>query len=112
MTGPPTARLATRSAPSVNRASQTVMVRMHDGDLAGRVSADFAMTLLASGAAQPIGKMRLRYLRLEPGIVLRKSLQGWRLIEEQREKYGDNAVRRGVMTFDHGTLKWQSARRP
>ena len=33
MTGPPAARPFTESAPSVNRAQQTVMVRFHNGDL-------------------------------------------------------------------------------
>jgi hypothetical protein len=86
------------------------MVRTADGDLAGRVSSEFAETLLASGAAQRVGKKRLRYLRLEPGIMIAKSSRGWATIEEERRKHGDNAVRRGAMAFDRRPLKWQSAK--
>ncbi|HXI43674.1 MAG TPA: hypothetical protein VNH18_05280 [Bryobacteraceae bacterium] len=81
---------------------------MADGELAGRVSGEFAETLLASGAALRVGKERLRYLRLEPGIVITKSTHGWGLIEEERRKHGDNAVRRGAMALDRQRLKWQS----
>jgi hypothetical protein len=69
MTGPPAGRPFAESAPSVNRAQQTVMVRLHNGDSVGRVSVVFADILLTSGAAQSVGKTRLRYIRLEPGIV-------------------------------------------
>jgi hypothetical protein len=83
-----------------------VMVRMAGGELAGRVSQEFAERLLTSGAAQPIGK-RLRYIRLELGFVIEKSCSGWALIEEERRKYGDEAVRRGVMSCDRRPLKRQ-----
>jgi hypothetical protein len=108
MTGPPAARPATQSAPSVNRASNTVMVRMADGELAGRVSEELANRLVASGAAKPIGKVRLRYLQLQSGFVITKSSQGWALIEEERRKHGDNAVRRGLMSNDRRPTKWQA----
>ena len=42
MRGPPTLRASIQSAPSVNRAQSTVMVRLADGELAGRVSQEFA----------------------------------------------------------------------
>jgi len=58
------------------------MVRMHDGELAGRVSIEFAERLLTSGAAQRIGREKLRYVRLVPGIVMARSSSGWDLIEE------------------------------
>jgi hypothetical protein len=78
---------------------------MADGTLAGRVSIGFAEMLLDSGKAQPIGKKGLRYLRLEPGVVIRESSLGWALIEEERRKHGDNAVRRGIMGCDHRAVK-------
>jgi hypothetical protein len=84
------------------------LVRLHGGELAGRVSPEFAESLLASGAAKAVGKNRLRYLRLEPGIVVSQSSQGWALFEEERRKHGDDAVRRGAMAFDRRQLKWQS----
>jgi hypothetical protein len=105
MNWPPAAGPSIQSATSVNRSPQTVLVRMADGALAGRVSSEFAETLLASGKAQPIGKRRLRYLRLEPCIVMTESCMGWALIDEERRKYGDNAVRRGIMGCDHRAVK-------
>ena len=107
MTGPPAARPFPESAPSVNRAQQTVMVRLHNGDLAGRVSIRFAEMLLAEGTALPVGRQRVRYLRLRPGIVIAKSSRGWAVIEGERRKHGDSAVRRGVRAFDRKSLKWQ-----
>jgi len=106
MTGPPAAWPATQLAPSVSRAQQSVMVRMHDGELAGRVSIEFAERLLTSGAAQRIGREKLRYVRLVPGIVMARSSSGWDLIEKERRKYGDTAVRRGIMACDRCRLKW------
>ena len=106
MIGPPAARPAIQSAPSDNRAQSTVMVRLADGELAGRVSQDFAERLLVSGRAQPVGKVRLRYVRLEPGFVIARSCHGWALIEEERRKHGDNAVRRGITALDRRPLKW------
>jgi hypothetical protein len=111
MTGPPALRPFAEPAPSANRAPQTVLVRLHNGDLAGRVSIEFAEMLLASGAAQPVGRRSLRYIRLRPGVVLAKSSRGWALIEEERRKHGDKAVRRGVMAFDRRSLKWESRKR-
>ena len=108
MSGPPAVRPSTRPAPSVNRALQPVLVRLHNGDLAGRVSIEFAERLCASGAALPVGRERLRYLRLLPGIAIERSSLGWAIIEEARRKHGDNAVRRGVMAIDRRPLKWQS----
>lgn len=108
MTGPPTARRSSEPAPTANRAQPAVLVRMHDGELAGRVSIGFAGSLLASGAAKAVGKNRLRYLRLEPGIVIPKSSHGWALLEGERRKHGDDAVRRGAMAFDRRPLRWQS----
>jgi hypothetical protein len=105
MNGPPAAWPSTQPAPSANRAPQTVQVRMADGQLVGRVSIEFAETLRASGKAQPIGKRRLRYLRLEAGIVMTASSLGWALIEEERRKHGDNAVRRGIMGYEHRAVK-------
>lgn len=107
MTGPPAVRPPAKSAPSVNRAPQKVMVRLASGELAGRVSQDFAERLLDSGAGRAVGKVQLRYIRLEPGFVVAKSCQGWALIEEQRRKHGDIAVRRGVTACDRRPLKWQ-----
>jgi hypothetical protein len=107
MTGPPEAMLPTESAPSVNRAPETVLVRLHNGDLVGRVSVEFAEMLLASDAAVPVGRDRLRYLRLLPGVVVAKRSHGWALIDEERRKHGDKAVRRNVMAFDRRSLKWQ-----
>jgi hypothetical protein len=107
MTGPPAAWPPTQSAPSVNRAPQMVLVRMADGKLVGRVSIRFAETLLVSGKAQPIGQKRLRYLRLKPGIAMTESSLGWALIEEERRKHGDNAVRRGIVVWDHRATKWR-----
>jgi hypothetical protein len=106
--GPPTLRASIQSAPSVNRAQSTVMVRLADGELAGRVSQEFAERLLFSGAAAPVGKVRLRYVRLQPGFVIAKSCYGWALIEEERRKHGDNPVRRGVTALDRRPLKWQA----
>ena len=111
MTGPPVARPLTKTAPSDNRAQQTVIVRMHDGELAGRISVVFAEWLLESGVAQPVGKTRLRYIRLGPGIMISKSPHGWALIEEERRRYGDNAIRRGLVSFDRRSLKWQRPKR-
>jgi hypothetical protein len=110
MTGPPAAWPPTQSAPSVNRAPQTVLVRMADGKLVGRVSIRFAETLVASDKAQPIGQTRLRYLRLKSGIVMTELSPGWALIEEERRKHGDNAVRRGIMVCDYRASKWRSWR--
>jgi hypothetical protein len=111
MTGPPAGRPFAESAPSVNRAQQTVMVRLHNGDSVGRVSVVFADILLTSGAAQSVGKTRLRYIRLEPGIVISKSSHGWTTIDKERRKYGDSAVRRGLMAFERRSLKWQAPTR-
>lgn len=107
MTGSPASKPATESAPSANRAPQTVLVRLHNGDLAARVSIEFAQMLLDSGAAIPVGRERLRYLRLLPGTVIAKSSHGWDVIEEARRQHGDDAVRRGLRTFDRRPLKWQ-----
>ena len=112
MTGPPAARPSIQSAPSFNRARATVMVRSASGELAGRVSEDFAERLLTSGAAQAVGKLRLRYLRLEPGFVVDRASAGWALIEEERRKHGDKAVRRGISACDRRPVKWQSALGP
>jgi hypothetical protein len=111
MTGPPPVRPSTESAPSVNRAPETVLVRLHNGDLAGRVSIEFAQMLLASDVALPVGRDRLRYLRLLPGVVIAKSTRGWRVIEEERRKHGDKAVRRGVMATERHSLRWQAPKR-
>ena len=40
-----------------------------------------------------------------PGIVITKSSRGWELIEEERRKHGDSAVRRGLMVFERRPLK-------
>ena len=106
MTGPPAVRPSTRPAPSSNRAPHAVLVRMNNGDLAGRVSLEFAEMLLNSGLAQAVGKVKLRYLRLGPGIVITNSSRGWELIEEERRKHGDEAVRRGLMACDRRPLKF------
>lgn len=82
------------------------MVRMHNGELAARVSMEFAERLLTSGAAQRIGKERLRYLRLAPGTVIERSSSGWVLIENERRQYGDAAVRRGILACDRRRLKY------
>jgi len=68
MTGPPAGRPFAESAPSVNRAQQTVMVRLHNGDSVGRVSVVFADILLTSGAAQSVGKTRLRISDSSPAL--------------------------------------------
>lgn len=62
MTVPQTAWPSTPSGLSVNQAQETVLVA--DGKLVGRVPIGFAERLLASGKVHPIGKRRLRYLRL------------------------------------------------
>lgn len=102
MTGPPATKPSTRSAPTVNRAQhpQMVLVRTHTYRLAGRVSVEFANRLLTSGAAQRVGKNRLRYLRLEPGFVITSSTHGWALIDEQRRKHGDDLVRSAIIRID------------
>ena len=100
------ARQRSKPAPTANRAQQTVIVRMYDGELVGRVSAEFAERLLMSGAAQSIGKERQRYVRLAPANVMAGSSSGWALIEEERRKHGDAAVRRGLMACDHQWLKF------
>jgi len=81
------------------------MVRMADGALAGRVSVEFADVLLNSGGADRLGKRKLRYLRLASGIVIGESSHGWRVVEEERRKYGDNAVRRGIMHCDRRAVE-------
>ena len=108
MIGHPTAWRSSEPAPTANRAQPAVLVRMHDGELAGRVCIELAEALIASGAATAIGKNRLRYLRLEPGIVIPITSHGWTLIEEERRKHGDKAVRRGAKAFDRRPVKWQS----
>jgi hypothetical protein len=111
MTGPPALRPLTITAPTDNRAQQEVMVRMYNGELAGHISIVVAEMLLASGAAQCVGQTRLRYIRLEPGIMISKSHHGWGLIEEERRRHGDNAVRRGIKSFDRRSLIWQPPKR-
>lgn len=108
MTGPPALKQSAQSASSVNRTPQMVMVRLYNGDLAGRVSNEFAARMVASGAAQSVGKVRLRYVRLEPAYSITQSIRGWELVEKERRKHGDSKVRRGFMALDRHPLKWQS----
>jgi len=86
------------------------MVRLATGELAGRVSIEFAERLLNSEVGKAVGKARLRYIRREAGFVLAKSCRGWALVEEARRKYGDDAVRRGMMSLDRRPLTWQSSK--
>jgi hypothetical protein len=109
MTGPPAAGLATRRAPSDNRAHPSgILVRLADGEPAGRISVALAERLTSSGDARSCRSGSRRYLRLRPGITISPNLRGWDLIEEERRRYGDNPVRRGIMAFERRTLKWQS----
>jgi len=109
VTGPPAARPCSRTAPSDNRAHQTseILVRMDNGEPAGRVSNQFAEMLIAADAAASFRNGPRRYLRLRPGIIIRPSLRGWGLIEEERRKHGDDAVRRGLTSMDRRPLKWE-----
>jgi hypothetical protein len=101
MTGPPAVRTVTKTAPSDNRAHPIgIFVRLADGEPAGRVSESFAAWLVSSGHAEGFRKGWRRYLRLRPGVVIRPSLRGWELIEEQRKQYGDKAVRCNLMALD------------
>src|SRR5437899_2603810 len=43
----------------------------------------------------------------EHGIVISKTFGGWALIEEERRKHGDNAVRRGIISCDRRPLCWE-----
>jgi hypothetical protein len=108
MTGPPGGSIA-KTAPSDNRAHPTseILVRMDNGELAGRVSHQFAEMLSRSGAATSFRGGSRRYLRLRPGIIIRPTLRGWDLIEEERRKHGDDAVRRGLTSLDRRPLKWE-----
>jgi hypothetical protein len=109
MTGPPATRPLTRTAPSVNRAPQAseILVRMDNGEPAGRVSQQFAEMLSASGAARSFRTGTRRYLRLRPGIIIKPNLHGWDLIDEERRIHGDDAVRRGLASLDRRPLKWE-----
>ena len=109
MTGPPTIVRCTESAPTGNRAPQQVLVRLYNGELVGRVSLDFANDLLASGVAQQVGKTKLRYIRLEPGIFVNKSCRGWTVIDEHRQKYGDDLTRATLMHIDRRSEYLRSA---
>ena len=37
--------------------------------------------------------------------MIAKSSHGWALIEEERRKYGDNAVRRGITAFGPSAIE-------
>ena len=107
MTGPPAARPLTRTAPSDNRAHPIgILVRLADREPAGRVSDAFAERLISSGDARSFRSGSRRYLRLRPGITISPNLRGWDLIEEERRKHGDDAVRRGLASLDRRPLKW------
>jgi hypothetical protein len=109
MTGPPAARPLTKTAPPDNRAHRIgILVRSADDEPAGRVSEAFAERLVSSGDARSFRSGSRRYLRLRPGITISPNLRGWDLIEEERRRYGDNPVRRGIMAFERRPLKWQS----
>ena len=109
MTGPPAARSLTKTAPSDNRAhSIGILVRLANRELAGRVSEAFAERLISSGDARSFRSGSRRYLQLRSGITISPGLRGWDVIEEGRRRYGDNAVRRGIIAFERRPLKWQS----
>jgi hypothetical protein len=75
-------------------------VRECDGQPIGRISLDFANALLASGYAERVGRNKLRYLRLNRGIVVTKPSHGWKVLERQRMKYGDDLVRAMLIHLD------------
>ena len=109
MTGPPAVRPITKTAPPDNRAHEIgILVRSADGEPAGRVSEVFAEWLVSSGYARSFRGSSRRYLRLRSGITISPNLRGWHLIEEERRRFGDNPVRRGIMAFERRPLKWQS----
>ena len=109
-TGPPSERHLAKAAPSDNRAHPIgILVRLDNGEPAGRVSDAFAERLISSGDASSSRTGSRRYLRLRPGVVIRASLHGWELIEEERRKYGDGAVRRGLASLDRRPLKWEQS---
>lgn len=108
-TGPPATRPATKTAPSDFRAHPIgILVRLANGEPAGRISEAFAEKLVSLGDAQSFRSGLRRYLRLRPGIRISPNLRGWDLIEEERRRYGDNPVRRGIMAFERPQLKWRS----
>jgi hypothetical protein len=108
MTGPPAARPVTKTAPSDNRAHPIgILVRLADREPAGRVSEAFAERLISSGDARSFRSGSRRYLQLRPGITISPSVHGWDLIEEERRKHGDDAVRRGLASLDRPRLKWK-----
>ena len=107
-TGPPRTRPLTRTAPSEQRVPPIgILVRLDDGEAAGRVPEAFAERLVSSGHAESFRKGWRRYLRLRPGVVIRASVHGWEFVEEQRRQYGDYAVRRGLASLDRRPLKWE-----
>jgi hypothetical protein len=108
-TGPPAARPLAKTAPSDNRAhSIGILVRLANREPAGRVTEAFAERLISSGDARSFRSGLRRYLQLRPGITISPGLRGWNVIEEGRRRYGDNAVRRGIIAFERRPLKWQS----
>jgi len=64
MSHSPTVWPRSKPAPSVNRAQQTMMVRVANGALAGRISIEYADMPPASDAPERVGGNRMRYLRL------------------------------------------------
>ena len=108
MTDPPASRPLTRTAPSENRAQQIgILVCLDDGEPAGRVSEAFAERLISSGDARSFRSGGRRYLRLRSGITISPNLRGWDVIEEERRRHGDDAVRRGLASLDRRPLKWE-----
>ncbi len=108
MTGPPVARPATKTAPSDNRAHPIgILVRLADGEPRGRISEALAERLISSGDARSFRSGSRRYLQLRPGIRIRPNLRGWDVIEKERRKHGDDAVRRGLASLDRRRLKWE-----
>ena len=108
MTGPPAVGPHTKTAPSEHRDPPIgILVRLDGGETAGRVSEAFAERLISSGNARSLRSGWRRYLRLRPGVVIRPSLRGWELIEEERRKHGDDAVRHGLVSLDRRPVKWE-----
>ena len=105
---PPAGRRVSETAPTVNRANhKSVAVPLHSGVLVAHVDSDLANEFVGCGAARSFRNGRRRYVRLERGISVQRSVTGWALIEEERRVYGDTKVRRGMMAFDRSPLRWE-----
>jgi hypothetical protein len=71
-----------KAAPPVIEAPEKVMVRAVSGRLITRISSDAANELVTAGKADPVGRTRLRYIRLHADVHLERGPRGWWLVEE------------------------------